>query len=85
MSPTGPTWVTHVATTDAATADLDTVQGRHTVLAARDLLPETHLVDAGYVSVGQILSAADDHGLPADRPAGGPTPAGRPATTPRST
>jgi hypothetical protein len=52
-----------VATTDAATADLDTVQGRHADLAARDLLPEIHLVDAGYVSVGQILAAADDHGV----------------------
>jgi len=36
-----------VATTDAATADLDTVQGRHPDLTARDLLPDTHLVDAG--------------------------------------
>jgi hypothetical protein len=34
-----------------------TVQGRHAVLAACDLLPDTHLVDAGYVSVAQILSA----------------------------
>jgi Transposase DDE domain len=52
-----------VATTDASTADLDTVPGRHAVLAARDLLPDTHLVDAGYVSVGQILAAADGHGV----------------------
>jgi len=61
-----------VATTDAATADLDTVQGRHADLAARDLLPDVHLVDAGYVSVGQVLTADDDYGvqltgpLPAD-------------------
>ena len=48
-----------MATSDAATADLDTVPGRHHDLAARDLLPYTHLVDAGYVSVGQILAAAD--------------------------
>jgi transposase len=61
--PDRPHLITHVATTDAATADLDTVQGRHADLAARDLLPEVHLVDAGYVSVGQILSAADDHGV----------------------
>jgi transposase len=61
--PDRPHLITHVATTDAATADLDTVQGRHRDLAARDLLPDTHLVDAGYVSVGQILSAADDHGV----------------------
>jgi transposase len=61
--PDRPHLITHVATTDAATADLDTVQGRHADLAARDLLPDTHLVDAGYVSVGQILSAADHHGV----------------------
>src|SRR5512132_3500606 len=61
--PDRPHLITHVATTDAATADLDTVQGRHRDLAARDLLPDVHLVDAGYVSVGQILSAADDHGV----------------------
>jgi hypothetical protein len=53
--PDRPRLITHVATTDAATADLDTVQDRHRDLAARDLLPEVHLVDAGYVSVGQIL------------------------------
>jgi transposase len=61
--PDRPHLITHVATTDASTSDLDTVPGRHAVLAARDLLPDTHLVDAGYVSVGQILSAADDHGV----------------------
>jgi transposase len=56
--PDRPHLITHVATTDAATADLDTVQGRHADLAARGLLPDSHLVDAGYVSVGQILAAA---------------------------
>jgi len=61
--PDRPHLITHVATTDASTSDLDTVPGRHRDLAARDLLPDTHLVDAGYVSVGQILAAADDHGV----------------------
>jgi transposase len=59
--PDRPHLITHVATTDASTADLDTGPGRHHDLAARDLLPDVHLVDAGYVSVGQILAAADDH------------------------
>jgi transposase len=61
--PDRPHLITHVATTDAATADLDTVPDRHADLAARDLLPDVHLVDAGYVSVGQVLSADDDHGV----------------------
>jgi transposase len=70
--PNRPHLITHVATTDASTSDLDTVPDRHADLATRDLLPETHLVDAGYVSVGQILDADDDYGvqltgpLPAD-------------------
>jgi hypothetical protein len=38
-------------------------QGRHRDLAAADLLPDVHLVDAGYVSVGQVLAADDDHGV----------------------
>jgi transposase len=61
--PDRPHLITHVATTDAATADLDTVPDRHRDLAAADLLPDVHLVDAGYVSVGQVLAAADDHGV----------------------
>jgi transposase len=61
--PDRPHLITHVATTDASTSDLDTGPGRHRDLAAHDLLPEVHLVDAGYVSVGQILAAADDHGV----------------------
>jgi transposase len=61
--PDRPHLITHVATTDAATADLDTVPDRHHDLAAADLLPDVHLVDAGYVSVGQVLAAADDHGV----------------------
>jgi hypothetical protein len=52
-----------VATTDAATADLDTVADRHADLAVVNLLPDVHLVDAGYTSVGQILAADDDHGV----------------------
>jgi transposase len=61
--PDRPHLITHVATTDAATCDRDTLPGRHADLAAHDLLPQTHLVDAGYVSVGQILAAADEHGV----------------------
>jgi hypothetical protein len=47
----------HVATTVATANDVDTVAGRHTDLAAADLLPAEHLVDAGYVSVDHILDA----------------------------
>jgi Transposase DDE domain len=58
-----PRFLTHVATTDASTCDRDTVAARHEGLAAAGLLPEVDLVEAGYVSIGQILAAADDHGV----------------------
>ena len=48
------------------------------------MLPEVHLVDAGYTSVGQVLAAADDHGVELVGPLRR-TPVGRPATTTRST
>jgi Transposase DDE domain len=53
----------HVATTVATANDVDTVAGRHTDLAAADLLPAEHLVDAGYVSVDHILDARAGHGV----------------------
>src|SRR5918994_1323432 len=45
--PDRPHLIVHVATTVAATADVDTVAARHADLAAADLLPDQHLVDAG--------------------------------------
>jgi transposase len=55
--------ITYVATTVAATNDVDTVAGRHADLARADLLPEEHLVDAGYTSVDHVLDARADHGV----------------------
>jgi Transposase DDE domain len=52
-----------VATTDPRHRRPGHRADRHRDLAAADLLPEVHLVDAGYVSVGQVLAAADDHGV----------------------
>jgi len=48
------------------------------------MLPEVHLVHAGYTSVGQVLAAADDHGVELVGPLP-PDTSGRPATTTRST
>jgi transposase len=61
--PDRPHLIVHVATTVAATADVDTVAARHTDLASADLLPDEHLVDAGYVSVDHILAARADHNV----------------------
>jgi transposase len=61
--PDRPHLIVHVATTVATTADVDTVPARHADLAGMDLLPDEHLVDAGYTSVDHILGARADHGV----------------------
>src|SRR5215216_2047729 len=53
--PDRPHLIVHVATTVATANDVDTVAGRHADLAKGDLLPDQHLVDAGYVSVDHLL------------------------------
>jgi transposase len=59
--PDRPHLIVHVTTTVATAADVDTVAARHADLAKTDLLPEEHLVDAGYVSVDHILAARAEH------------------------
>jgi transposase len=61
--PDRPHLIVHVATTPAATGDVETVAARHADLAGVDLLPAEHLVDAGYVSVDHVLGARADHGI----------------------
>ncbi len=61
--PDRPHLIVHVATTTAATGDVETITARHADLASADLLPAQHLVDAGYVSVDHILAARADHGI----------------------
>jgi transposase len=61
--PDRPHLIVHVATTVATTADIDTMPARHAELATIGLLPDEHLVDAGYVSVDGMLAARADHGV----------------------
>lgn len=75
-----PNLVTHVATTVATISDCDTVSAVHTGLARKQLLPEEHLVDAGYVSARHIIAARRDHDVDLVGPAvPGPTWQGRAA------
>jgi transposase len=61
--PDAPHLVTDVQTTAATTPD-DAVTGDiHTALAARDLLPRLHLVDAGYVAARHLATAREAHGV----------------------
>ena len=56
-----PNLITCVQTTDATVPDTELLDPIHTHLAERDLLPAEHLVDAGYVDAGILVSAATAH------------------------
>lgn len=48
--------ITHVMTTDATLTDMEQVEDVHQALEPHDLLPATHLVDAGYIDAGLLLT-----------------------------
>ena len=58
-----PHIITHVETAPAPVVDRDALQPIHRALAAKDLLPGKHLVDAGYVDADQLVVSARDHGV----------------------
>ncbi|SEP39665.1 hypothetical protein SAMN04487843_11538 [Methylobacterium sp. ap11] len=58
-----PRLITHVATTLAPIADRDALGSIHADLPAHDLLPDTHLVDAGYVDADLLLASTRDHAV----------------------
>jgi transposase len=55
--------ITHVETTWAVAADVDQTAPIHTALAAKGLLPDDHLVDAGYVDAELLVGAQFEHGV----------------------
>jgi hypothetical protein len=61
--PDAPHLITHVETTPAPTPDRDHLPTIHHALAAKDLLPREHLVDAGYVDGETLASSHADHGV----------------------
>ena len=58
-----PHLITHVETTPAPVADRAILAGVHEALAAHDLRPDRHLVDAGYIDADHLVSSARDHGI----------------------
>jgi transposase len=60
--PDVPHIITHMETTSATAPDaqLSTI---HQALADKELLPREHIVDAGYVDSGEIVTSKDDHGV----------------------
>ena len=61
--PDDPHLITNVTTTNAAIADITMTTTIHSGLAERGLLPDEHLVDAGYVDAEQIIQAKEDHNI----------------------
>jgi transposase len=56
-----PHLITHVETTTAPVGDFDLPPTIHAALAKKDLLPKTHLVDAGYMDAGNLVASRDEY------------------------
>lgn len=56
-----PHLITHVLTTSAPLSDWEAIDVIHPALAQKDLLPAEHLVDAGYVDSGVLVSSQSEH------------------------
>jgi transposase len=52
-----PHLITHIETTIAPKSDADMTEPVHVALAAKDCLPDTHLVDGGYVDAEQLVES----------------------------
>lgn len=56
-----PHLITHVETTPATTPDSGMIAPIHRQLADKGFLPQTHLVDAGYVDAAELVASQTDH------------------------
>lgn len=61
--PDAPHLITHVLTTAAPVADMDSIGAIHSELVERGLVPEVHLADAGYIDAENIVTAQQKHGI----------------------
>jgi len=58
-----PQLITHVETTQAPITDERSLSAIHSGLAERELLPDQHLVDAGYVTIAKLVQSQSSHGV----------------------
>ncbi|MCA1821132.1 MAG: IS1182 family transposase [Pseudonocardia sp.] len=58
-----PHLITNVATTDATVTDVEMLEHIHTGLGRHNLLPDEHIVDAGYTSAELMVSTQRDFGI----------------------
>jgi DDE family transposase len=59
--PSAPHLITHVETTSASMPDVTMTAPIHEALAAKALLPSTHLVDAGDIDATLLVSSLQEH------------------------
>jgi hypothetical protein len=57
----GPHLITHIETTQATLPDAQAVGPIHSALQERDLLPEEHLLDAGYVDSERLVESRKEY------------------------
>jgi transposase len=55
--------ITHVETTHAAVPDEQILSQVHEALDKQELLPEIHLVDAGYTTAKGLVDSKHDYGV----------------------
>jgi hypothetical protein len=58
-----PHLITCVQTTDATASDMKQTPLVHEELARRNVLPQTHVVDAGYVDAGLMVESREGYGV----------------------
>lgn len=58
-----PSLITNVETTATTTSDFELVEPIQEHLAARDVLPGEHFLDAGYMGADQLVTSRTEHGV----------------------
>jgi hypothetical protein len=58
-----PQLITHVETTQAPISDEGVLSAIHSRLAEKELLPDHHLVDAGYVTATNLVQTQSGYGV----------------------
>ena len=61
--PDRPNLIVNIETTLATTGDVEMTEPIHAALAAKDLLPSQHIVDAGYIDADLLVSSGPDDGV----------------------
>jgi len=58
-----PHLIINIATSPAPVQDVELTAPIHEALAAKGLLPTTHIVDSGYVDAGLVIASQAEHGI----------------------